>query len=350
MSDYLSATKRARTPVNGARAPILAGLSIRELSHLAAKALCGAALLLATASAGGRSEQASTAQTPAQPELIRAIKRLERKLGFRRTSNFKTRSDEITAFYRCYYTGKLELPDSYEGLQLKRGSKDGCDLDPEQYDVFFYPIEAVASGKNPVTAALERDSMERFLVVVPHEDFHATKQLLKLPSTLTEAASNLAGFLTAAEVARQQFGLDSDVTRNLEREPDLYARKAEIVNRYHAKLSDLYSAARAGTIPKPEALSQKQQLFADMQRECLAITPDPRSFNKCLAANNNAGLAFDATYTKYYPLGYQLFEAENRDARATLEALREALAVKSESEAVARLNDRIREANDGSLP
>lgn len=310
--------------------------------------------LLFMTSAIAFAQQASTSSpsspAPDRPDLIKAIKRLEKKLGFRRTGNFKESSDDITAFYRCYYTGKLELPDSYEGLRLKRGTKDGCDLDPKQYDVFFYPIEAVASGKSPVTASLQRDSMERFLVVVPHEDFHASKELRKLPATLTEAASSLAGFLTAAEVARQQFGPESDVARNLEREPDLYARKAEIVNRYHARLSELYAAARAGTIPKTEALARKQQLFAGIEQECLAIAPSPRSFNKCLAANNNAGLAFDETYTKYYPLAYQLFDAEKRDARPTLDALKEALGVKSESEAVQRLKDRIREANDGSRP
>ncbi|HLW79842.1 MAG TPA: hypothetical protein VKU44_09620 [Terriglobia bacterium] len=337
------------------------GVATNRRSDACHRVLLAAIALVATACPLGRAQQAAPAgaagpagatesQTPAQPELIRAIKRLEKKLGFRRTGNFKTRSDEITAFYRCYYTGKLELPDSYENLRLKQGTKDGCDLDPEQYDVFFYPIEAVASGKSPVTASLERDSMERFLVVVPHEDFHATKELHKLPAALTEAASNLAGFLTAAEVARQKFGPDSAVAQNLDREPDLYLRKSELVNRYHDKLGQLYASVRAGQIGRPEALAEKDRLFVQMQDECQAISPDPKSFNKCLAANNNAGLAFDATYTKYYPLGYELFVAEGRKARATLDAIKEALAVKSESEAVQRLEDLIREAKRSSHP
>ena len=270
---------------------------------------------------------------------MRAVKHLEKKLGFHRTGNFKTRSDQIAAYYRCYYTGKLELPESYEGLELRQGTKDGCAVDPEQFDVFFYPIEAVASGRSPVTASLEHDSIERFLVVIPHEDFHESKELQRLPAAFTEASSTLIGFLTASAVARQKFGPDSDVSRNLAAEPELFLRKAEIVNRYHARLSKLYAAARSGEISRPDALAQKARLFTEMQQECQAISPNPRSFNKCLAANNNAGLAFDMTYTRYYPLTYEVFVAEGRDPRATIDAIKHAGAVKSEPEAVRRLQE-----------
>ena len=72
----------------------------------------------------------------------------------------------------CYLTGKLELPDSYRELHLAQGSDTGCAVDERKYDVFFYPAEAVASGASPVTPALADASLERVLVVVPHEDFH----------------------------------------------------------------------------------------------------------------------------------------------------------------------------------
>jgi hypothetical protein len=116
-------------------------------------------------------------------DLVSAVKRVERKLGFRRRKNFYKESAESVVAYRCYYTGKLELPDSYSGLQLVAGTKAGCPVDTQKYDVFFYPMDANASGKTPVSASLEHESMERFLVVVPHEDFHANKELRKLPET-----------------------------------------------------------------------------------------------------------------------------------------------------------------------
>jgi hypothetical protein len=270
-------------------------------------------------------------------DLIRALKRLEKKLGFRRTKNFSHVTERSVAAYRCYYTGKLELPDSYVGLHLKQGAKDGCTLDPEKYDVFFYPIEAVGNGKTPVTTSLRRDSMERFLAVAAHEDFHATAG--KLPATITEPAATQVGLLTASELAREKFGADSKVYRNLSIEPELFLRKAELVVRYHANLSKLYAAVQSGEVSQAKALAQKETLFGEMRGECKAITPDAKSFNKCLSANNNAGLAFDMTYAKHYPLIYELYLASGQDLKATVSATKKALAARSEPEAIRRLQN-----------
>ena len=278
---------------------------------------------------------------PSRKDLTTAVKRLEKKLGFRRTKNFHTESTESAVAYRCYYTGKLELPDSYEKLQLLNGTKAGCALDPQKYDVFFYPLDAMGSGKSPVSAALAHESLERFLVVVPHEDFHATAELHKLPAAWGEASATLIGFLTGAEVARQQLGEDSEVYQNLRREPELFARKAEIVNRYHVQLSQLYAAARAGQISEGDARAQKQQAFEELHQACMAISPEPKSFNRCLAANNNAGLAFDETYTKYYPMMYQLYVKEGRELKPTIDALQRVMDAKSEDEALQNLQSAV---------
>jgi len=266
-------------------------------------------------------------------DLVSAVKSLEKKLGFHRTKNFNRQSGESAVSYRCYYTGKLELPDSYEKLQLLAGTKAGCPLDTRTYDVFFYPLEAAGSGKTPLSASLANESVERFLVVVPHEDFHSSQGLRKLPAAWGEASSTLVGFLTASEVARQKFGENSDVYRNLQREPELFMRKAEIVNRYHTQLRTVYADAHSGRISERAALSQKQQAFEELHQECMAISPEPKSFNRCLSANNNAGLAFDETYTKYYPLMYQLYLTEGKQLKPTLDALQQALNAKTGEEA-----------------
>jgi hypothetical protein len=292
------------------------------------------ALLAGTVAATDTPQDPNTAD---RKDLVTAVKRLEKKLGFRRTKNFHTQTTESAVAYRCYYTGKLELPDSYEKLQLLAGTKAGCPLDTAKYDVFFYPLEAAGSGKTPVSATLARESMERFLVVVPHEDFHAGKELHDLPAAWGEASSTLIGFLTAVEVARQKFGENSEVYKNLQYEPELFARKAEIVNRYHAQLSQLYGATRAGQISERDALEQKQQAFEELHQACIAISPEPKSFNRCLGANNNAGLAFDETYTKYYSMMYQLYLAEGRGLKPTLDALERAMNARTEEEALQNL-------------
>ena len=92
--------------------------------------------------------------------------------------------------------------------------------------------EAVANGSAPVTESLAEAPLERVLVVVPHEDFHESREARRAPPPLDEAAATLAGFLTAAEFARQRYGEASETYQKLAREPDLFLRKAEIVNRY----------------------------------------------------------------------------------------------------------------------
>jgi len=224
------------------------------LRSLAATFALVAALSGATVAA---EQQSKTSDSADRKDVVSAVKKLGEETGFRRTKNFHNDSAESAVAYRCYYTGKLELPDSYSALQLVAGTKNGCTVDTQKYDVFFYPMDANASGKTPLSSTLAHESMERLLVVVPHEDFHATKELSKLPEPWGEAAATLIGFLTAIEAARQQFGEDSAVYQNLAREPELFARKAEIVNRFDAQLTRLYSAARAGQISESDALAQK---------------------------------------------------------------------------------------------
>jgi hypothetical protein len=294
-------------------------------------------LLAPLVASAAYSETSQNSGTDNPQDLVTAVKRLERKLGFRRTKSFKEQTADSAVSYRCYFTGKLELPDSYERLQLIEGTKAGCPLDEKQFDVFFYPLEAVGNGKSPVTASLANESVERFLVVIPHEDFHSSKELKKLPAAFGEASATLAGFLTAAEVARQKFGENSEVYKNLQREPEIFARKAEIVNRSYAQLREVYDNLRAGRISESDALRQKQEAFGELNQQCLAITPESKSFDRCPAVLNNAGLAFDETYTRFYPLMYQVYLAKDRALKPTLNALQSALSTKSEEEAVDNL-------------
>ena len=64
------------------------------------------------------------------------------------------------------------------------------------------------------------------------------------------------------------------------------------------------------------------------------ISPDPRSFKKRLAADNSAGLALDATYTRYYPLAYEFYRSRTgsgRDLKSLADT--EAIPGKEKSEA-----------------
>jgi hypothetical protein len=280
-----------------------------------------AGLVLVVSAAGWQAQRQARAGEAARNSVITEIKSVQKSLGFEPTKNFLEHSAKTEAVYRCYYTGKLELPESYEKLRFHEGSRDGCAIDESKYDVFFYPIEAVASGKTAVTESLSQASAERLAVVVSHEDFHNQEALTKLPETMHEAAATLVGFLTAAEYARQKSGPDSEQHQRLARDAELYLRKSEIVNAYHAKVSQLYAKVESSGVPETDALAEKAKFFEELGKECSAIAPAPTTFNRCPPVLNNAALAFDRTYTKDYALMHRLYLAHERDLKATIETL-----------------------------
>jgi hypothetical protein len=269
--------------------------------------------------------------------LVRAAKRVEASLGFHRTGSFELQANEMAVDYRCYYTGKLELPDDYRTLRLKRGSPQGCKLNPRKYDVFFYPLQAMASPKTPITTSLARSSPERVLMVVPHEDFHQDQALAELPDPVAEAAATLVGFMAARDIARGQFGAQSEVYRNLSMDPELFLHKSRLVNSYFDKIRQLYADYSVKKFSKAETWAAKARLFETLERQCEDIEPAPKSFNRCLAINNNAGLAFDHTYTRYYPLVYAVAEAKGGDLKATIDAIRQAAIGQSHGQAIENL-------------
>ena len=258
-------------------------------------------------------------------ELIGDLKDFAEGLGGDATENFLRQSDRQTSDNRCYFTGKLELPEFYSTLRMVREDGARCAARSSEFDVFFYPVEAVASGHETVTVALAEASTERVLVVVPHEDFHNQREARNAPTEAAEAAATLVGFLTASAFAKERFGQDSSTARTLERDPDLFLKKSVIVNAYYEKVKAVYDALRLGAVSSEVALERKTALFAELRDACSAISPDPVSFNKCPAAINNAGLAFDRTYTRHYPMVYELYKTLGNDMTALVSTLKRLL-------------------------
>ena len=301
--------------------------SRRDTGPVAPGARRSVLILVASLAACSLNKPAATIPFSSLSQAIVAdMKAFEQTLGVEATKAFLRYSDGQRAVYRCYFTSMLELPESYAGLHLASGNETGCSVDEKKYDVFFYPVEVVASGASPVTPALADAPLERILVVVPHEDFHNQAEARGSSPEIAEAAATLIGFLTATEFARNQYGERSQAFQNLNREAGLFLQKAKLVNRYHDKVSDLYSSLRSRRITRQGALVKKQELFASLGQECATLTPDPVSFNKCPAALNNAGLAFDSTYTRQYPAMFDLYQQLGGDTRATILSLRRLLA------------------------
>ncbi|MCU0226731.1 MAG: aminopeptidase [Bryobacterales bacterium] len=275
-------------------------------------------LLVALAVLGGCAKRNTSPPTQRQQRIAR-LQDFALEKGFPRTGNFRRGAPDKEAYFLCYYTRPFALPDSYDDLGYRESSASGCNLPAGAYDVYFHKVEAVAFEDTPVTASMEAASEERALMVAAHEEVHEDPQLSRLPHPVAEAASTLLGFLTASEFARREGDLVT-ATR-LSGDAVLYARKAEMVNRLHRELRALYAQHRQGQRDRQETLVAKQRLFARAEEECAGFGRG-HSIHACLPASNNAGLAFDHSYTRWYPPLFALFQACQADLDTFLKELR----------------------------
>jgi predicted aminopeptidase len=255
-------------------------------------------------------------------DVVAEVKDFAVTLGSQATGNFVRSSDRRISDTRCYFTGKLQLPEFYSTLSMVREEEEQCTARATENDVFFYPVQAVASGEETITVSLAEASTERLLVVVPHEDFHSQREARKAPTEVAEAAATLVGFLTASEFATDRFGADSTTARSLAGDANLFLEKSVLVNQYYDRVRSLYHSFESGALTREQTLERKAELFHELQRACGGIAPEPVSFNKCPAAMNNAGLAFDRTYTAYYPMLHDLYSLLGGDTPALVSTLK----------------------------
>jgi hypothetical protein len=276
-------------------------------------------LPLALLAAFGCRRQHDTETPTERQQRIQRMQDFAQEKGFPRTGNFRRGATGKEAYFLCYYTRPFALPESYDDLGYRESDARGCGLDESAYDVYFHKVEAVAFENTPVTASLEAASEERALMVAAHEDIHEDPQLDRLPHPVAEAASTLLGMLTAAAFAERDG--DMQTATRLTGDAVLYNRKASAVNPLHARLRRLYERHRKGELGREETLQAKQAAFADASAAC-AEFGQGHSINPCLPVSNNAGLAFDHSYTAWYPQLYALYQAAGADLDRFLEELR----------------------------
>ncbi|MCC6263905.1 MAG: aminopeptidase [Bryobacterales bacterium] len=278
-----------------------------------------AVALLLLCAVGCARRSASAPPTERQRQIAR-LQEFSQEKGMPRTGNFRHADARKAAYYLCYSSGKWELPEDYNHLRYKESDERGCGIDETKFDVYFHRVEAVAMVNTPVTQSLEEASDERALMVAAHEEVHEDPQLQRFPREVAESATTLLGILTAAEFAMR----DGDVATatHLSEDARTFDRKAKAVNALHARLRALYAEHRSGKRSRAETADEKARLFAEHAAACKTFG-NAHSINPCVPAFNNAGLAFDHTYTRMYPLLYALFEANHSNLDLFLKTLRE---------------------------
>jgi len=244
-------------------------------------------------------------------ELVKEIQEFEKNFGFKETANFQKYDPQKTAYYLYYYTKKTFMPYSYEDprLFLMMGFKKPKEPNSEKYDVFLYECQAVAGGKT-ITKALMDAPIHRILEVVAHEDFH---EQINFPLGVEEPIVTLVGYLVAMEFAKFKFGEDSDVYKHLESGLEVRLALAPIFVKYHGLLTNLYLKYKLGELSREETLLRKEALYEGMEAEFL------EGGFKIKSHLNNAFLAYEITYDRYFLLAYEVYSATDCDVLETIE-------------------------------
>jgi hypothetical protein len=261
--------------------------------------------LLISSPAYGVVDESAKSALAVRQELVHEIEDHEFLFWFTPTTNFKTYDDNAGVLYFCYYAEKLDLT-----LHFVLGTKEGCSVDKNIYDVFFYPAQAAAGMNIPLMSSLVTAPLGRFIMVILHEDFH--EQVLGIPTlALNESSATLMGLLLTREFAYQKYGAQSEPAKDAISDMTLFLRIALIEEQYASRLRGVYQQVARGEVARDEGLRLKEALFNEMKNECQGIAP--KLLFTCANADNNAHFGYQLNYTAHYPLFYRLYEACGQD-------------------------------------
>jgi len=247
--------------------------------------------------------------------LITEIKAFEHKLGFKKTENFKTYSEEKESYIYWFFTSKTTLPYSLDDplLQYTTGKPGEVPVDLEKYDTLYYSIESIAQVKTPVTKSLLKAPLSRFIHIIFHEDWH---EQMNSTSGIEEPCAEVVSYVAAMLFTEEKFGRDSEVYQTLEAEFNNKLKESELYHRKYDELKSLYSRFHSGEITESATLSRKAELLEAVTNELTdmwGIKP---------LQMNNAFIAFQMTYLRHFPLMCQVHSAMNHDPRKTMAIFR----------------------------
>jgi len=246
--------------------------------------------------------------------LIKEIKAFESGLGFSETENFKTYSDEIEVYNYTFFTPKTTLPYSLDDplLQRSAGTPESLGINPEDYDLFFYPIEALAEIQTPVTGSLLETPLHRFIYIIFHEDWH---EQISTALGIEEPSGEVVGYHAAMLFTAEKFGADSATYKTLQAELNNKLKESQVYRQYYGELNHLYASLQSGQISEAETLSHKAALLKAMDSDIKDIWGGRRK------QLNNAFIAFQMTYFRHLPFMQQVYTATNADLTKTISIL-----------------------------
>jgi hypothetical protein len=245
--------------------------------------------------------------------LVQRLKDFEAEHGYAPTKHFLQYEENAARYAYCGKAEKLAF-----GTEWKRVQKEEeCSLAGDRHDARFDEVEAVDDMNGaPLSPAMVSAKLERFVMVVLHEDFHA--QQTGLPSVeVNESAAQLVGFILAKKFFINNGEEFASAAKAMDNEAAAFLAPARLLVAYHARLENLYAMAASGKVTREDALRARDKLFLELELDCAKFTVLPKTASACAGIKNNIDLERVIPYARHYELFYDLYLACGKDARST---------------------------------
>ena len=230
--------------------------------------------------------------------LTKEIKAYQARLGWNATDNFLRYSEAFESIRFCGHAGEFDF-DTHDF----RAEKNVCLKKDQRRDAVYSEFEAVAGSAVPLSPSSVNATLERFIYLIFHEDFH--EQVRDIPSlALNESATQLVSLIAARDFAREKYGESSAAYRSFARDIETSIQGAHIETRYYRELSLLYALVAKKKVNREMALNEKERLYRAMQDECKDIVLSVA--NSCKDITNNVLFKWNIAYSLHYPLFYSL--------------------------------------------
>lgn len=238
--------------------------------------------------------------------LIQDIHRYSvENLGLKPTKNCSRFNPDDEGYTYKFYAPPFKIPYSY----------DEYFEESESSDIFIYQASATAASEYGLS--LLKEPIWEIIFAVFHEIWH---DQVKLCSGIEESTGVVIGYAAGLKYTEEKFGRDSDIYWNLKEDFDRFQLRSCINNNTWEALNTFYEEYRAGKISEELALEKKKEILISAENAYLELLDAIWLFEL-----NNASVGFDMTYTRYYPLTLQVYQATGEDTMKTIEIFKSIL-------------------------
>ncbi len=222
--------------------------------------------------------------------IVKDLRAFQKTFGFRKTSNFRTVSEQIVENKFCGIVSKRYLPYSYEDPEIywyEDQLEEMCRNKHHEQDVYFGTREILGEVASPVTQSMLNSGLDRFVYLVIHEDCH---DQFRQPYGIEEALCDVITHQAMKRYARQEPRGSQAIWQTLVLYADHEIVSSRVTALQFERVRKFFDDSNKNQMSARKFLERRAILFADVERK-IGWKPGEA---------NNVTLAEAVTYSRHY--------------------------------------------------